>query len=273
MDSPHLTETLGVHNMLGRNIRILQIFGLLPDDSLPVTRSLRVLSKGILALVVFIHVYCIFGSVMQLILSDEDSNIKLESGTLILSYIKGGMQVFVLIVSRQKFLDLIKYAEVNFFVCGQSVTNTDMSIIEGYVQTARRLTGFFWATFALALISAYIELIPSFFTTFEIDANESVDQSSDRRRTVAKVWTPFQKIDSPYLKLDIIYELMASTVFFIIFTAINLLTLLLIIFFTGHFNILGESMENVIKNLERHALTGITSYSMKYIIIQSLNLY
>jgi hypothetical protein len=150
---------------------------------------------------------------------------------------------------------------------GQPMTNTEMSIIESYVQTARRLTGFIWMTFALTLSSVYIELTPAFISAVGRNATEFDGQVVGSRRTASKVWTPFQKLDSPYLKLDIIYELISVTTFFIIFTAINLLTLLLIIFFTGHFNILAESMENVTMKTDNHARIGITSYSMKYLTV------
>jgi hypothetical protein len=267
MGSPYLPETLRVHNIMRLNLRVLQTFGLLPDDSLAVNRYRCLLRKAILFLLVPIHIYFIFGSVLQLVLSDEDSDIKLESITLTLSYVKGGMQFYTLIFSSQKILDLIKSTEINFFMCGQPVTNTEVSIIESYVQTARRLTGFIWITFALTLSSVYIELTPAFVAAVERDATEFDGQAVGKRRTASKVWTPFQKLDSPYLKLDIIYELISVTTFFIIFTAINLLTLLLIIFFTGHFNILAESMENVTMKTDHHARIGITSYSMKYLTI------
>jgi hypothetical protein len=261
MGTPYLPETLRVHNILGLNLRVLQTFGLLLDDSLAVNRYRRVLGKAILFLLVPIHIYFIFGSVVQLVLSDEDSDIKLESITLTLSYVKQGIQFYVLIFYSKKFLDLIKSAEANFFTRGQPVSNTEMSITESYVHTARRLTGYIWINFALILSSVYIELIPAFVAAFERDATEFGGKVVGTRRTVFKIWTPFQKLDSPYLKLDIICELISVTMFFIVLTAINLLTLLLIIFFTGHFEILAESMEKVIMKTDHHARIGITTYS------------
>jgi hypothetical protein len=205
----------------------------------------------------------VFGSVMEIFLSDEDSHLKFEYVTLTLSYMKGAMQLYVVIVSGNTFLDLIKSAEFNFFIYGEPVANTRIPLVDSYVQTARRLTGFIWITFALTLSSVYIELIPTFITAVENDTTEFVGQVTGRRKTVYKVWTPFHKLDSPYLKLDIIYEIISVSTFFIVFTAINLLTLLLIIFFTGHFNLLAESIENLMKKMDHHTRIGIPKYSMK----------
>jgi hypothetical protein len=180
--------------------------------------------------------------------------------TLTLSYLKGAMQLYVVIASGNKFLDLIKSAEVNFFMYGKPMANTEIPIVESYVQTARRLTGFMWITFALTLSSVYIELIPTFITAVKNDASEFDGQVIGRRKTAYKVWTPFQKLDSTYLKLDIIYELISVSTFFVAFTAINLLTLMLIVFFTGHFNLLAESMENLIKKTDHPTSTGIRIY-------------
>jgi hypothetical protein len=205
----------------------------------------------------------VFGSVIELFLSDEDSHLKFESVTLTLSYVKGAMQLYVVIVSGNKFLDLIKSAEVNFFMCGKPVANTEIPVVDTYVQTARRLTRFTWITFALTLSSVYVELIPIFITAVENDATEFDGKVTGRRKTAYKVWTPFHTLESPYLKLDIIYELISVSTFFIVFTAINLLTLMLIIFFAGHFNLLAESIENLMKNMDHHTRTGIPKYSMK----------
>jgi hypothetical protein len=264
MGAPYLPETLQIQNILRLNVRVLQTFGLLLADSVTASRHCRLLRKGILFFVVFIHIHFVFGSVTELLLSDEDSHLKFESVTLTLSYVKGAMQLYVVIVSGNKFLDLIKSAEVNFFMYGKPVKNTEIPIVDSYVQTARRLTGFIWITFALTLSSVYIELIPTFITAVENGATEFDGKVTGRRKTVYKVWTPFHELKSPYLKQDIIYELISVSTFFIVFTAINLLTLMLIIFFTGHFNLLAESTENLMKKMDHNTRIGITKYSMKY---------
>jgi hypothetical protein len=267
MGTPYLPEILQVQNILRLNVRVLQILGLLLDESVTVSRHFRLLRKGILFLIIFIHIHFVFGSLMELFLSDEDSHLKFESVTLILSYVKGAMQLYVVIISGNKFLYLIKSAEVNFFMHEKPVANTEITVVESYVQTARRLTGFIWITFALTLSSVYIELIPTFIAAIENDATEFDGQVLGRRKTAYKVWTPFHKLESPYLKLDIIYELISVSTFFIVFTANNLLTLMLIIFFTGHFNLLAESIEDLTKKMDHHTSTGITNYSMKHNVI------
>lgn len=262
MDTQYSPEILGIQNILRLNVRVLQTFGILLDDSFPRSRNSRLLRKGVLFALVFIHIHFVFGSVTELLLSDEESNL-FEIVNLSLCYVKGAMQLYLVIISGNKFLDLIKSAEDNFFIYGKPVANTEIAVVDSYVQTARRLTRFIWMTFALTLSSVYIELIPTFITAVEKDVTEFDGKVTGRRKTAYKVWTPFQKLESPYLKLDIIYELLSISTFFIVFTAINLLTLMLIIFFAGHFNLLAESIQNLMKMTDQHIGTGITTNSVK----------
>jgi hypothetical protein len=163
--------------------------------------------------------------------------------------------------SGTKFLDLITYAEINFFMSAKPMVNTEMSVVRSYVQKGKRLTGFMYLTFVLTLSSVYFELIPTLRICTENCDILRDDQVMGRRKTVTKVWTPFQNLDSPYLKLDIIYEMTSVSIFFIIFTAINALTLLLIVFFTGHFNLLAECIGNHTKQMEQTAITGSVTFS------------
>lgn len=263
MDTQYSPEILGIQNILRLKVRVLQTFGLLLDDSLPRSRICRLLRKGVLLSLVFIHTHFVFGSVTELLLSHEELNLKFEIMNLSFSYVKGAMQLYFLIISGNKFLEIIKSAEDNFFIYGKPVANTETAVVESCVQTARRLTRFMWMTFALTLSSVYIELIPIFITAVENDVTEFDGKTTGRRKTVYKVWTPFQKLESPYLKMDIIYELLSISTFFVVFTSINLLTLILIIFFAGHFNLLAESIQNLMKMTDQHIRTGITTHSVK----------
>jgi len=180
----------------------------------------------------------------------------------ILSYVKGTIQLCALILHRRKFLDLIKSAEVNFFMNGKPLTHKVLPTVESYMQTANRLTHFMWVTFVLTLSSSYYELIPTNSVEMENDATEFDDQVIGRRKTAYKVWTPFQKLNSPYLTLDIIYEVITICIFFIIFTAFNLLTLILIIFFAGHFNVLAEYIGNLTDKTDQATNTGMGPSSL-----------
>jgi hypothetical protein len=256
MSSLYLDEKFEIQ-ILRFNVRVLQSFGLLLDNSLTSSRHGRVLRKGILYLIIFIHIQFIFGSVVELFLSNEDSH-QFESLGLILSYVKGAMQLYALIFSGQNFLDLIKSAEVNFFMKGRPLGSTEIPIFDGYVQTVNRLARFMWATFVLTLSSVFFELVPTFNISMENYATEFDGHVMGRRKTAYKVWTPFQNMDSPYLKADIVYEMISVTIFFIVFTTINLLTLMLIIFFTGHFNLLAEYMENLTDQTGDATSTGMS---------------
>jgi hypothetical protein len=176
---------------------------------------------------------------------------------MILSYVKGGIQTYALIFSGQDFLDLIKSAEVNFVINGRPLGNTKIPVFNGYVQTANRLAAFMWAAFVLTLSSIFFELVPMLDDSMENHATEFDGHVMGRRKTVYKVWTPFQRMDSPYLKAGIVYEIISATIFFIIFTTINMLTLMLIIFFAGHFNLLAEYTENLTNQTDDATSTGM----------------
>ena len=264
MSSKHSSQKFGLQHILRLNVRVLQIFGLLHHDLLTSNRGCHHLRKAVLYPVIFIHIQYIFGSVIELFLPSEDSHQISQSLTLILCYIKGAMQFYALIFSGKKFLDLITYAEVNFFMDGKELADTETSVVRSYVQTANRLTGFMYLTFMLTLSSVYIELIPTLgISTGNYDTVFD-GQVIGRRKTATKVWTPFQNLDSPYLKLDIIYEMISVSIFFLIFTAINTLTLVLIIFFTGHFNLLADRIENHTMKMQKTKITGIGTFSMAW---------
>jgi hypothetical protein len=228
-------------------------------------RACRYLRKAALYLVTFIHAHYAVGSVVALLLPNEDSHHISVSLTLTLSYIKEALQLYALIFSRKKFLDLIKYAEVNFFMDGKQMANTETSVVRSYVQMATRLTGFMYLTFFLTLSSVYFELTPTLIISKENYGTVFDGEVIGRRKTVSTVWSPFQNLDSPYLKIDIIYEIISVSVFFLIFTAINTLTLILIIFFTGHFNLLAECIQNHTKMMEKTRVTGIGTFFMAWL--------
>lgn len=260
MSRSYLQEKLQIP-ILRFNVRVLQTFGLLLDNSLITNRHGHVLRKGIMYFTIFIHIQFIFGSVIELFISNDESH-QFESLGLILSYVKGAMQLYALIFSGKNFLDLIKSAEVNFSMNGKPLGKTEIPIFDSYVQTANRLARFMWVSFVLTLSSVFFELVPTFNVSVENHANEFDSQVMGRRNTAYKVWTPFQKLNNPYLKLDIIYEMISVTIFFIMFTTINLLTLMLIVFFAGHFNLLAECIENLTNETGDVTNTGMSQFSL-----------
>lgn len=266
MSNLHIRENLRIQT-LRLNVRVLQTFGVLLDNSLTLSRHGRLSRRGILYLIIFIHIQLIFGSVMELILSSGDSHQTFESLGYILSYVKGAMQLFALIFSGQEFIHLIKRAEVNFMMNGKLLGNMKI-IFDKYVQTANRLACFMWVTFVLTLSSVFFELVPTFNVSTENYSTQFDGQVMGRRKTAYKVWTPFQKLDSRYLKADIIYEMLSVTIFFLVFTTINLLTLMLIVFFAGHFNLLAESIENLTVKMDDATSTGTSLISLVYLTEQ-----
>jgi hypothetical protein len=139
---------------------------------------------------------------------------------------------------------------------GKPLTNTETSVVRSYVKTGNKLTAFMYSTFIITLSSAYFELLPILRISTENNDNEEYGQVISRRKNVFKVWTPFQNLDSPYLKLDIIYEITSISIMFLIFTAINTLIIMLILFFTAHFNLLAERIESQTSTTKTTASTG-----------------
>jgi hypothetical protein len=228
---------------------------------LTANRRCHYLRKALLYPVVFINIYCVIGSVVELFLPSEESHQIFASLMLIICFTEGALQLFVLIFSGKKFLILITYAEDNFFMNGKPLTNTDLSVVRSYVKTGNKLTAFIYSVFILTLSTIYIELLPTLRISTENNDNQVYGQVIGRRKTVLKVWTPFQNLDSPYLKLDIIYEITSVSIFFLIFTAINMLTIVLILFFTAHFNLLAERIESHTKTIEKTTSTGTETIS------------
>lgn len=260
MSSTYLPEKLTVKQILRLNVRILQIFGLLPEDVLTANLCQYNLRKAVLYPVAFIHIHFVFGSVVELFLQSDDSQQISVSLTLILSYIKGALQLHVVIFSGKKFLDLITCAEANLFTNGKPLADTETSVVRSYVQTAKKLTGFMYLTFMLTLSTVYFELVPTLRISTQNLDDKVYGQVTGRRKTAFKVWTPFQNLEDPYLKLDVIYEMISVSVFFLIFTAINTLTLLLILFFTAHFSLLAEYIETHSQKTQETTSTGIGTF-------------
>ena len=227
------------------------------------------LRKAILYPVVFIHIHFVFGSVVELFLQSDDSQQVSVSLTLILSYIKGALQLYVIIFSGKKFLDLITCAEVNLFMNEKPLADTETPVVRSYVQAGNKLTGFMYLTFMLTLSTVYFELVPTLRISTENLDDQVYGQVIGRRKTAFKVWTPFQNLENPYLKLDVIYEMISVSVFFLIFTAINTLTLLLILFFTAHFSLLAEYIENHSKEIKKTTSTGIGTFEKVRLSIRS----
>jgi hypothetical protein len=98
---------------------------------------------------------------------------------------------------------------------GKPLTNTEMSVVRSYVKTGNKLTAFMHSTFILTLSAVYFELLQTMRISTENNGNEEYSQVTIRRKTAFKVWTPFQNLDSPYLKLDIIYEITSVSIFFL----------------------------------------------------------
>jgi hypothetical protein len=67
-------------------------------------------------------------------------------------------------------------------------------------------------TFMLTLITIYFELVPILRISIENHDSQLYGQVIGRRKAVYTVWTPFQNLDSPHLKLDVMYEMIGVSI-------------------------------------------------------------
>lgn len=103
MISTNLPKKLRVKQVLRLNVRIIQTFGLLPENVLTANRGCHNLRKAFLYPVVFISIHFILGSVFEPFLPSEDSQQISVPLMLILCFIKGPFQLYVLIFSEISF--------------------------------------------------------------------------------------------------------------------------------------------------------------------------
>ena len=222
-------------NILTLNLKVLQKFGVLTQNSNDKKLCTRIVEKFVESFLLIMMVYC-FGAVfVELYITSSDFESIAMCATFVLTYTKNLARHGSLTVHRKNFLKLIFSIQENRFIKAIKHTNNEYSLVKSYANLAIKIARYVWIVFLFTAISLICNLQKP---NVELSLNSTVAEA--RRVSVFKIWLPFKGTESPYFELITFFEYTLLISYFFFVTVINTTIVALIISVAGQFSLLAE---------------------------------
>ena len=167
----------------------------------------------------------------------------LEMMCITISYSLFLLRIYVYIFKKEQVGYVVKKISQNFIIHENKLTLENLNIIRNTLQQARKLI-FMYAIFFLIGNMIYTVLTPMILSATAM--NNSTETS---RVLPAKLWLPIDQQVSP--NYEILYGVFTVTSLFVgwLFFSIDILFFVVMIYITGQFTLLTDSLCNVSRNV------------------------
>jgi hypothetical protein len=234
-----LPEDLQKQNIMSLNVKLIQAYGYLREDSVNTRRIITVCMGIMKYLVLFLFVSFLVGALVEIYRLRNTPHDLGEGIVFIITITKTMAKLLSLIQNKNEYLHLI-HSFGDVFIHGSTLTMQQSSVIKSYLSQANILVKSTWYP-SIIMVSIFLgKVTPP--TDREGDFVPAWEASS-------RVTVPFQSANSPFYTFRVVYATVITAGGYFITTLLNTFGFLLVIYVTAQFALLADSLKHATENV------------------------
>jgi hypothetical protein len=250
-------------------VAILKFGGLLRTKDLPRTDSISYNVRQ--AILLLLHYSFSLSMFVYLFVAWGNFSDMIETISYTITVIVTSLKMNVIMFRNEEVQHIVKTVQENFFIHGTELSTENRKIIKYVIKQARQFTVAYLTLRTIVLVVFLASPVITFDAMLQTHNTTNISSETivfDRKLPL-RLWTPLDVTQSPHFEIAYTYVVLTVSITTMYWLAIDIFCLTTIIYLTGQFELLCDSIRNASEKVKhrienrQHSSAGSNGFNKR----------